>query len=45
MTREELIDILIKVEGLPNWDTYDNTGLDNGVAIWFDTKEKEEDND
>jgi hypothetical protein len=42
MTREELFDLLMNVKGLPNWDTYDNTGLDNGVAIWFDTEEKEE---
>ena len=32
----------MNVKELPNWDTYDTTGLENGVAIWFDTEEKEE---
>ena len=42
MSKEELFNLLMNVKGLPNWDTYDTTGLENGVAIWFDTEEKEE---
>ena len=42
MSKEELFNLLMNVKELPNWDTYDTTGLENGVAIWFDTEEKEE---
>jgi penicillin-binding protein-related factor A (putative recombinase) len=42
MTKEELFKLLMTIEDLPNWDTYDYHGLDNGIAIWFDTKETEE---
>ena len=41
MTKEELFELLMTIKELPNWDTYDPHGLDYGVAIWFDTEEKE----
>lgn len=39
MTNEELFNLLNSLKQLPDWETYNDTGLDTGVAIWFDTEE------